>query len=89
MKRWAQRTRNLVLLGVLLAGVVGVASVVTAPWGEQSVSDISHPVETPDIGQEQVDAGKKEVIPPDAVPGSVEETVRARLEDRERWVDVF
>ena len=64
MKRWAQRTRNLIVLGVLLASAVGVASVLTAPWVEESVSDISRPAETPSIVQEQRDAGKKQVLSP-------------------------
>ena len=89
MQRWAQRSRNLVLLGVLLAGIVGIASVVTTPWGGKSVSEVSRPVEMSGSLQEQVDAGKKEVMPPDSVPGSVGETVRTRVKDGERWVDVF
>lgn len=83
MQRWSQRTRNLMVLGVLLAGAVGVASVVTAPWVEESVSDISRPVETPGIVQEQGDAGKKQVLSPDSLPGSPAETVRTRVQERE------
>jgi hypothetical protein len=89
MKRWAQRTRNLIVLGVLLASAIGVASVITAPWVEESVPDISRPVETPSIVQEQRDAGKKKVMSPDSIPGSAAETVKTRVEKRERWVDVF
>lgn len=77
------------LLGVLLAGAVGITSVVTALWVEDSVSDISRTVETAGVVQGRVDAGKKEVEPPDSIPGSIREMVRARLDDRERWVDVF
>ena len=89
MQRWAQRSRNLVLLGVLLAGIVGIASVVTTLWGGKGVSEVSRPVEMSGSLQEQVDAGKKEVMPPDSIPKSEGETVRARVKDRERWVDVF
>ena len=89
MKRWAQRTRNLIGVGVLLTSVVGVASVLTAPWVEESVPDISRPAETPSIVQEQGDAGKKQVMSPDSLPGSAAETMRTRVQERERWVDVF
>ena len=89
MKRWAQRTRTLLVLGMLLAGVVGVTSVVTAPWVEESDSDISRPVATPGIVQEQRDTGKKRVMSSDSLPGGKAETVRAYAKERERWVDVF
>ena len=89
MQRGAQRIRNLVLLGVLLAGAIGVASVVMAPWVEESVSDISRTVETPGFVQEPGNAGKQNVEPADPMPMSVGEIIRARLNDRDRWVDVF
>jgi hypothetical protein len=70
--------------GVLLLGVVGVAGVVTAPWVEENVSDISRPVHTPSIAQEQGDAGKQRDIPVRAA-----KTGQSRLDDGEQWIDVF
>jgi hypothetical protein len=80
MKPWPKRIRNLTLAGVLLAGAVCIAAVVTAPWVEQSASDIS---------QQQKTTMQKEIVPRHAVSGSTAKTEKARIEDRERPVDVF
>jgi hypothetical protein len=53
MKRWPQRIRNLVLLGVLLASIVGVASVLTAPWVEESLSKPKRSAGTVKLNEEQ------------------------------------
>lgn len=84
MNLWTQQTRNLVVWGVLLLGVVGVAGVVTAPWVEENVSDVSRPVDTPSLAQEQGDAGKQGDIPVRAA-----KTGQSRLDDGEPWIDVF
>ena len=53
MQQWPKRIRNLVLLSVLLASIIGVASVLTAPWAEEGVSKLGNSPETSQLSEAQ------------------------------------